>query len=362
MLLSRSLRAALRQAPRACRAIRSAAPTAAAAAKAPAFALTLGLSGAAVAATTNCDGDYLRRNFVADAAAKALPAVVNLTSDVQKGWVRGMSAGSGFIVRADGLVVTNAHVVQHARGGKVVVTLSDGRKLRGRVLALDAASDLAVVQCEVPKHTQSLPVAELGSSASLRPGDFVVALGSPLNLSNSVTSGIVSNVHRHGSELGNVQSRAEYLQTDAAINQGNSGGPLVDLDGKVVGINTMKAAAADGISFAIPIDVAWAVVRQLLQHGAVKRPYVGIQMRALPLKGGVEVVQVAPESPAERAGLRAGDRLVAMRGERIRDVADVLARLALRADVLDVTVARPDVDGSYRNATLVEARVVPEER
>ena len=296
------------------------------------------------------------------AAAKALPAVVNLTSDVQKGWVRGMSAGSGFIVRADGLVVTNAHVVQHARGGKVVVTLADGRKLRGRVLALDAASDLAVVQCEVPKHTQSLPVAELGSSAALRPGDFVVALGSPLNLSNSVTSGIVSNVHRHGSELGNVQSRAEYLQTDAAINQGNSGGPLVDLDGKVVGINTMKAAAADGISFAIPIDVAWAVVRQLLQHGAVKRPYVGIQMRALPLKGGVEVVQVAPDSPAERAGLRAGDRLVAMRGERIRDVADVLARLALRADVLDVTVARPDVDGSYRNATLVEARVVPEER
>ena len=204
-------------------------------------------------------------------------------------------------------------------------------------------------------------MAELGSSAALRPGDFVVALGSPLNLSNSVTSGIVANVHRHARELGNVQSRAEYLQTDAAINQGNSGGPLVDLDGKVVGINTMKAAAADGISFAIPIDVAWAVVRQLLQHGAVKRPYVGIQMRALPLKGGVEVVQVAPDSPAERAGLRAGDR-VAMRGERIRDVADVLARLALRADVLDVTVARPDVDGSYRNATLVEARVVPEER
>ena len=405
MLLQRSLRAALRQAPQACRrAIRSA-PTSAAAAKAPAFAvgtgasaaatqasvglppavaLALGLSGAAVATTTNCEGDYLRRNFVADAAAKALPAVVNLTSDVQKGWVRGMSAGSGFIVRADGLVVTNAHVVQHARGGKVVVTLADGRKLRGRVLALDAASDLAVVQCEVPKHSgrarelrsstagrlldcvgeafAQLPVAELGSSASLRPGDFVVALGSPLNLSNSVTSGIVSNVHRHGSELGNVQSRAEYLQTDAAINQGNSGGPLVDLDGKVVGINTMKAAAADGISFAIPIDVAWAVVRQLLQHGAVKRPYVGIQMRALPLKGGVEVVQVAPDSPAERAGLRAGDRLVAMRGERIRDVADVLARLALRADVLDVTVARPDVDGSYRNATLVEARVVPEER
>ena len=328
------------------------------------MALALGLSGAAVATATNCDGDYLRRNFVADAAAKALPAVVNLTSDVQKGWVRGMSAGSGFIVRADGLVVTNAHVVQHARGGKVVVTLADGRKLRGRVLALDAASDLAVVQCEVPKHTQSLPVAELGSSASLRPGDFVVALGSPLNLSNSVTSGIVSNVHRHGSELGNVQSRAEYLQTDAAINQGNSGGPLVDLDGKVVGINT-RTTAADGISFAIPIDVAWAVVMQLLTHGAVKRPYVGIQMRALPLKGGVEVVQVAPDSPAERAGLRAGDRLVSMGGERIRDFDDlsyVLGRLALRADVWDVTVARPDVDGSYRNATLVEARVVPEER
>ena len=199
MLLQRSLRAALRQAPRAWRSATRSAPTAAAAAKAPAFAvgtgasvaatqtsvglppavaIALGLSGAAVATTTNCEGDYLRRNFVADAAAKALPAVVNLTSDVQKGWVRGMSAGSGFIVRADGLVVTNAHVVQHARGGKVVVTLADGRKLRGRVLALDAASDLAVVQCEVPKHTQSLPVAELGSSR-LRPGDFVVALGSP---------------------------------------------------------------------------------------------------------------------------------------------------------------------------------------
>lgn len=280
-----------------------------------------------------------------------MPAVVNITSAVAGfgGLRRGVSTGSGFVAREDGLVVTNAHVV--AGGGDVVVTMADGRKFRGRVVAADAECDIALVQMA---GVSGLATAAIGSSSSLRPGDFVVALGSPLNLSNSVTAGIVSNVARHGSEIGAASSRAEYLQTDAAINSGNSGGPLVDLDGKVIGINTMKAARADGISFAIPIDVAWAVVRALLAHGRVPRPYIGIKMQGH-RGGGVTVVAVAPDSPADRAGLRPGDAVVAFDGGRVRTIADVLAKIALEPGrQVRVTLRRPTPDGG---AALLDATI-----
>lgn len=180
------------------------------------------------------------------AVAFGVRSATKLSQTVQQhtflGVQQGMSAGSGFIVREDGLVVTNAHVVAH--GGNIRVNLNDGRQMRARLLAADRTSDVALLQIE---HAKDLPVAKIGSSSRLHPGDFVVALGSPLNLSNSVTCGIVSAVARHGSEIGIVQHRAEYIQTDASINVGNSGGPLIDLDGKVIGINTMKAQSADGI-------------------------------------------------------------------------------------------------------------------
>ncbi|KAJ1457916.1 trypsin-like cysteine/serine peptidase domain-containing protein [Pelagophyceae sp. CCMP2097] len=268
----------------------------------------------------------LHRNYIADAAEKALPAVVNITSQFSQsyfGVVRtGRSAGSGFIVREDGLVVTNAHVVAHGLA-RIIVTLHDGRKFRASVVASDAQSDVALLQLEAAKD---LRIAKIGSSSRLRPGDFVLALGSPLNLPNSVTFGIVSAVARHGSEIGIVTRRSEYIQTDAAINVGNSGGPLVDLDGQVIGINTMKAVRADGISFAIPIDTAWQVVRRLVKHGRVARPFIGIKMMASSA-GKVVVVEVMPGSPAEKADLQPGDAVVEFNGLPVKDVPDVLAQI-----------------------------------
>ena len=347
---------AARFAPRAARFARAARREASSrAAPALPFGLGLGLAASGSAAAVclglpEAEGDGraspLHRNFIADAAAAALPAVVNISAEVSSRFgARGVSTGSGFVVSEDGLIVTNAHVVAGARGGQVRVTSSDGRTFHARVVAADAASDIAVVRAA----TRALRPIKIGSSSALRPGDFVVALGSPLNLSNSVTAGIVSNVARHGSELGRGQSRAEYIQTDAAINQGNSGGPLVDLDGKVIGINTMKAGGADGISFAIPIDIAWAVVRALLQHGSVARPYIGIKMQGRRDDSGVLVVQVAPDSPAERAGLRAGDVILAFNGERVRTIPDVLAKIALKPGGVTVTLRR---DSELLDATI----------
>ncbi|EFN59628.1 hypothetical protein CHLNCDRAFT_18457, partial [Chlorella variabilis] len=165
-----------------------------------------------------------------------------------------------------------------------------------------------------------------GRSANLRVGEWVVALGSPLHLQNSVTAGIVSCVDRKAVELGLAGARTDYIQTDAAINKGNSGGPLVNLYGEVVGISAMKAVAADGVSFAIPVDTAVDVMRQLKDHGRVIRPYVGIKMLQLnrhsaaqfrkrdpsfpSVEAGILVPGVHPGSPAERAGLRSGDCII----------------------------------------------------
>ena len=306
----------------------------------------------------------LQRNFVSRAAAKALPAVVNITAEVSQqtmfGVRRGMSAGSGFIVRDDGLVVTNAHVIQH--GQKITVTLNDGRRFHAKLVAMDRSSDVALVRIE---KAQKLPVATIGSSSRLLPGDFVVALGSPLNLANSVTCGIVSAVARHGSEIGMVQQRSEFLQVDCAINVGNSGGPLIDLDGHVVGINTMKAQMADGISFAIPIDAAWQVVRHLLKHGRVSRPYIGLKMVTVvdsqgiwgePGASKVVVAQTMPGSPADRAGVRPNDVILEFDHAPVNTVPDILARIHLDDHQrIPVKILRPppsdDGNGSLGSPT-----------
>lgn len=227
---------------------------------------------------SQCDKQPLSGNFVADAVEIVSPAVVNIMVYVDGYLMSGISSGSGFIISDDGLVVTNAHVVSSSTDGKVLVTTMNGKKRTGVVHSLDAASDIALVQLDNDFKGEKYPTVVLGSSRKLRNGEFVVALGSPMQLQNSCSFGIVSATARHARELGFRKSRSEFIQTDAAINQGNSGGPLVNLAGQVIGINSMKVQGADGISFAIPIDTAMQVVQQLRLNKRVIRPYVGLNM------------------------------------------------------------------------------------
>lgn len=225
--------------------------------------------------------------------------------------------------------------------GKLKVTLSDGHEYDAEIWAVDQGTDLALVKIELAKDTTITP-AVIGQSIHMRAGEWVVALGSPLNLQNSVTVGVVSSIARQATELGMPNRPFDFIQTDAAINSGNSGGPLVNLDGEVIGINTMKAAGPDGISFSIPIDVAWPVLEQLKQFRKVRRPYIGLRMvtvdghvaRAERDHGfpqdqvsGVLVIQTAPGSPSERGGLLPGDIIVKINGKLIKDTSDVVKAL-----------------------------------
>jgi len=214
-------------------------------------------------------GPPMGRFAISEAAERVAPAVVNITISQEvhgRGGfsiAQGVSSGSGFIISPDGTILTSAHVVSEgggAMGGGIMggrffgtrsaakavkVSLQDGQTFDGRVVGFDAQSDIAVVKVDAPRP---LPSADLGASCDLRVGEWVLALGSPLTLHNSITAGIVSAVDRKGADIG-IRGRGsvtEFIQTDAAINQGNSGGPLVDLDGLVIGINNMKALAADG--------------------------------------------------------------------------------------------------------------------
>ncbi|KAL3915064.1 MAG: hypothetical protein SGPRY_007389, partial [Prymnesium sp.] len=299
---------------------------------------------------------YLTANFIADAAAAASPALVNISVGNRRPF-SAVSSGSGFIVQADGLILTNTHVVAQAAGGDgtITVTLSDGiTKLRGYVEHADRVSDIAVVRVQ---SRSPLPTVALGTSATLRPGEFVVALGAPLGLSNSVSSGIVSAVQRTRSEIGLRESsgsrnQMEYIQTDAAINSGNSGGPLLNLKGEVIGINTMKAMGMDGIAFAVPIDEVKQIVQQLQKHGRVLRPYLGLKFvelnktiaadlrsraaehtngaavsNSLP-DSGLYVMHVAPGSPALYGGVRVGDTITGIDKVPIRTTRELIEALS----------------------------------
>ena len=291
---------------------------------------------------------FLRPSFIADAAERVAPSVVNVQlAQEGRGLGRlfaGVSGGSGFIIDGGGTVLTNHHVVAGANAGgraHITVTMRDGRQFEAQLQHADPASDLAILKVE---SDEPLPAAPLGGSADLRPGSWVLAIGSPLSLHNSVTAGIVSSTHRQGSELG-VRSRTDYIQTDAAINGGNSGGPLVDLQGRVVAINTMKAQFADGVGFAIPIDEAKQVVADLQAYGRVRRPWAGLKLLWLTpdmarhfrkrdpdgfpaaVESGALVAQVARGSPAERAGLEAGDVVTAIEGRPVTKSGDLLQAL-----------------------------------
>ena len=289
-------------------------------------------------------------NFIANAAASVAPALVNLALPNLNPLIANQTSGSGFIVDQKGIIITNTHVVREAlqQNSELTVTLSNGEQLQGFVEHADSISDIAIVRV---KHDNKLPFATLGSSRGIRPGEFVVALGAPLGLSNTVTFGIVSAIQRTRSEiLGNrsplgAHNATSYIQTDAAINSGNSGGPLVNIKGEVIGVNTMKAFGMDGIAFAVPIDDVKHIVHQLTTHGRVLRPYLGLKFvelgEAISLElneraaeqaafaarksrfnksepkaaphipnRGLYVMHVAQNSPAYRAGIKVGDTIV----------------------------------------------------
>ncbi|MEH1937125.1 MAG: HhoA/HhoB/HtrA family serine endopeptidase [Nostoc sp.] len=243
--------------------------------------------------------------------------------------------GSGFIISADGRILTNAHVVDGA--DTVTVTLKDGRSFKGKVLGKDDLTDVAVVKIQA----DNLPLVALGNSDKLQPGEWAIAIGNPLGLDNTVTTGIISATGRSSNQIGAPDKRVEYIQTDAAINPGNSGGPLLNYRGEVIAMNTAIIQGAQGLGFAIPINTAQRISSQLIATGKVEHPYLGIQMVGLtpqlkqninsdPNSGlsvdedkGVLVVKVVPNSPAAKAGIRAGDVIEKLGGQAVTDASSV---------------------------------------
>lgn len=243
--------------------------------------------------------------------------------------------GSGFILNANGTIVTNAHVVEGA--DVVTVTLKDGRELRGDVLGEDPLTDVAVIKVDAT----NLPTVPIGNSDVLRPGEWAIAIGNPLGLDNTVTAGIISATGRSSAQIKVPDKRVAFIQTDAAINPGNSGGPLLNERGEVIGVNTAIIGNAQGLGFAIPINQAQSIANQLIANGRVDHAYLGIQMRTLTpaLKEevnadgqsglrlradeGVVIFGVARNSPAARSGLQPGDVIVSMNGQSITEAAQV---------------------------------------
>lgn len=247
--------------------------------------------------------------------------------------------GSGFIISADGYLLTNAHVVRNAQ--KVTVTLTDGRSFAGVVKGSDEFLDLAVVK--VDAEGKKMPVAPMGASGELEVGDWVIAVGNPVGLDNTVTLGIVSSLNRSSSEVGIPEKRLNLIQTSASLNPGSSGGPICNQWGEVVGISTAVRANAEAIGFAIPIDIAKDVVSELAKGNTIAHAFVGIKMTNLtpafarqnnqdpnstgivPEVDGALVVRVVPKSPAAEAGVRRNDVIVAIDGKSVRNAKDVQA-------------------------------------
>jgi S1-C subfamily serine protease len=271
---------------------------------------------------------------VTNVVAKVGPAVVSIrvkkkASERSRRWPNeGEGSASGVVIAPDGYIVTNSHVVEGA--GDIEVSLPDGSRHNARLVGQDLATDLALVS--VPGS--GLPIARLGDSDKLRVGQLVIAIGNPLGFQSTVTAGVVSALGR------SLRSRSgrlieNIIQTDAALNPGNSGGPLVDSRGLVVGINTAIIQFAQGICFSIPVNTLRWVVSLLIREGKVTRGYLGISGQMVPLpvrvvryyrlknETGVQVMGVAPQSPAQAAGLREGDVIISLGQEPVAGIDDV---------------------------------------
>ncbi|KAG5855369.1 hypothetical protein ANANG_G00048360 [Anguilla anguilla] len=317
----------------------------------------------------NPDSLRHRYNFIADVVEKIAPAVVHIELYRKMVFSKrevAVASGSGFVVSEDGLIVTNAHVV--ANKHRVKVELKSGATYDAKIKDVDEKADIALIKIDTP---MKLPVLLLGRSADLRPGEFVVAIGSPFSLQNTVTTGIVSTTQRGGKELGLRNSDMDYIQTDAIINYGNSGGPLVNLDGEVIGINTLKVTA--GISFAIPSDkirqfLAESHDRQAKGQAAPKKKYIGVRMMTLTptlaqelkerqkdfpdVTSGAYVLEVIDKTPAASAGLKESDVIISINGQHISSAGDVSSAIKTD-DTLRLVVRRGNED--------VLLTIVPEE-
>ena len=321
-------------------------------------------------------------NVIVKAVEKAGPAVVRI--DTVKRMINPMGSlfgrgpaiqqqqgqGSGFIVDADGIVLTNAHVVEGA--SEVGVTLPDGRSFTGKVLGADPLTDVAVVKVVGSK----LPVASLGDSSRVRPGEWAIAIGNPLGLDNTVTAGIISAIQRTNA-VGEGQ-RVPYIQTDAAVNPGNSGGPLINERGQVIGINTaIRQAPGAGLSFAIPINTARQIADQILERGYASHPYIGVRLQALtpqlareinastdecrvPEVNGVVVVDVMRDSPAARGGLRPCDLIEKVGGTAVKNPSEV--QLAVDRGQVNQPLALSIRRGDSRQTLTVRPAELPHDK
>ena len=310
--------------------------------------------GADLSASSTTDASLLDAysSAVTAAVEKVSPSVVNIEvyqpARARPGESRERrGGGSGFVFTPDGLILTNSHVVHDAT--RLSVTLADGSRVPARTIGDDPATDLAVIQVSAPGVT----AAQLGDSQQLRPGQMAIAIGNPYGFQSTVTAGVISAL---GRSLRSYSGRLieDVIQTDAALNPGNSGGPLVDSRGQVIGVNTATILPAQGICFAIGINTAKFVASRLLRDGRIRRSYIGVSAQTVPIhrrvvrfynlakETGVVVLGVEERSPAQRAQLREGDIIVALDEKPVAGVDD-LHRLLTDAQVgaqCELTVLR----------------------
>jgi 2-alkenal reductase len=308
----------------------------------------------------------VEEELVIEVYARVSPAVVCITASEQFG----ECIGSGFVVDQSGHIVTNNHVVEVAR--ELQVTLADEHTVPADLVGVDPGSDLAVLKIDVPAG--GLTVAELGDSSTLRVGQRAIAIGNPFGLERTLTTGIISSLGRTLSRNDSDFQLAAVIQTDAAINPGNSGGPLLDSQGRVIGVNTAirsETGTNSGVGFAIPVDMVKRVVPDLIAHGRYRHTWLGITGRSisaemveaasLPVENGLLVFEVEPGSPADRAGLRGGneqilvsgmpmlgggDIVIAIDGVEVKGFDDVINYLASHTSVGDVVTLNVIRDGN----------------
>ena len=297
---------------------------------------------------------------VLDAYSHAVTSVVDAVGPAVVSVSLRHGGGSGVLFTPDGYLLTNAHVV--GRAASVKIGLPDGSTHEGNVVGTDPATDLAVVHID----GAHLPAAELGTSSKLRVGQLVVAIGNPLGFSFTVSAGVVSALGRTlRAQDGRLMDA--IIQSDVALNPGNSGGPLVDSQARVVGINTAVILGAQGLSFSVPVDTARWVLAELMQHGRVRRGVLGLAAQTRPIdrrlarqlglsqKTGVELMEVLPDKPAVRAGLRAGDILLSLDGTTVQTVDEVHRLLGASS------IGRSMVSKVLRGTSVLDLPVTPSE-